>query len=170
MPRRRPAVLGVGITDIQEASELQVVRKFERTLDVGGVEAAGPEGRKSEVGCLHHHRGSDDARIHHAAVEAIVVLFGGVAVGLVVADHEHHGCIVGHAGNAADLFERLGRLDDLHGHGLSVDGRRGKAARLEYLGEFFGFYRLGGKGTAAIAILGKFDKRHRDLFFLRKYT
>ena len=168
MPRRRAAIRRVSVTDVQEAGKLQVLGETECRLDIGCIESAGPESRKAEVGRLHHHRGSDDACVHHTAVEVVVVLFGGIALGLVVANHEHHRGVVGHTRDAADFFKRLGRLDDLHGHGLRVDCRRGNAARLEHLGEFFGFHRLGGKGAAAITILGQIHERHKYLF-LRKY-
>ena len=166
MPRRRAAIRRVGVTDVQEAGKLQVLRETEGRLDIGGVETAGPQGGKAEVGRLHHHRGGDDACVHHAAVEVVVVLFGGIALGLVVADHEHHRGVVGHARDTADFFERFGRLDDLHGHGLGVDGGRRNAARLQDLFKFFGFYRLGGKSAAAIAVFRKFHKRHGVLLDL----
>ena len=158
--RRRAALGGVGVAHIQEAGKLQVCRKIEGAFDFSGVEAASPQGCKAEVGRLHHHRSRHDARIHVATHKIVVVGHGRIALVLVVADHEHHGGVVGHAGNAAKFGDGGLGLEYLHRHRLAIHGRRRKAARFEHEGEFFGFHSLVAELAAAVTILGEFDKFH----------
>lgn len=163
MARAGTALGTVCVADVQEACELDVFGQVERTFDVRRVEASGPEGVEPEVGGFHHHGRRDNACVHVAAVVLVVVVRGAVALFFVVADHEHHGGVIGHARNAAELFEGLGGLDYENLDGLHVFGSGSQTAGLQNLLEFFRFHRFGGKCATAVAGLDKIDKRHNEL-------